>query len=110
MHIALGEGLCLVHLKDQSLRISSSLLLPAHCDTDKAGKPKFVKHVTITYTDIAETSPVLSDYSGKGSGLVTTAGRDGCCFIHLRSVSLTCSSTNSSFTLELLLTVPVEQR
>lgn len=65
-HNTLGEGLCLVHLKDKSLRICSSPALPVHYDTDKAGKQRFVKHVTIKHTDIAETSPVLSDYSGEG--------------------------------------------
>ena len=43
------------------------------------------------------------------SGLVTT-GVDGCGLIRLQTVSLACLSTNSSFTLELLLTVPAEKR
>lgn len=53
----------------------------------------------------------MSDYSGKGSGLVTAAGHDGWMCFHPSSDCLSrCSSTNSSFTLELLLTVPAEQQ
>lgn len=76
-----GEVFCLVHLNHpESAPLWHHLLTVT---LDKAGKQKFVKHVSIKYTDMAETSPVLSDYSGKGSGLVTPAGVDGCGFIHL---------------------------
>lgn len=107
----LEGGLCLVHLKDKLSKLTGpDVALPAQADTDKAGKHKFVKRITIKYTDGAETGPDLSDYSGKGSGLVTTAPCDGCGLIRLRNVSLPRSSTNSSSALELRLTVPVQQK
>lgn len=52
----------------------------------------------------------MTDYSRKGSGLVTKASCDGCGSINSQTVCLACSYTNSSFTLELLLNVPAEQR
>lgn len=71
-HSTLREDFCSVHPKDKSLRLGSHLPLASHPDTDKAGKQKFVTHITTKYTDMGRNKPCyeMSDYSGKGSGLV----------------------------------------
>lgn len=66
-HLSLSEGQI----------VSPSLSRPAPTDTGKAGKETFVKRFPTACKDGAETSPALSAYTGRSSGLGSRLG-SGC--------------------------------